>query len=84
MMRQTSNVNKFSYLLGQLLGSVCLLVSELNVVDSSYDVAVKILKVNYEDKDPILKNLVYIYLELPGPNHVCKDLQLSEFPSAVF
>lgn len=69
-----SNVNKFTYLLGQLKGSAYQLVSELSVVDTNYNVAVEILKENYEDEDLILKNLVYKLLDLPGPNHNYKDL----------
>ena len=70
-----SQVNKFTYLLGQLKGPAYELVSELSITDTSYDVALKILQENFEDKDLILKNLVYKLIDLPSPAHNLKDLQ---------
>ena len=68
-----ATVNKLSYLTGQLKGTAKELVSELSIIESNYDVALKILRENFEDKDLILQTLVYKLLDLPGPKHMYKE-----------
>ena len=69
-------INKFSYLLGQLKTTALLLVSQLAVTEDNYDIAIKLLKDNYEDKDQITTKLVNKLINLKTPNHNYEDLQL--------
>ena len=69
-------INKFSYLLGQLKTTALLLVSQLAVTEDNYDIAIKLLKDNYEDKDQITTKLVNKLISLKTPNHNYEDLQL--------
>ena len=62
-------------MLGQLKGQAYDLVLELSVTADNYDIALQILKENYEDHDLILKTLIYKLIDLPGPAHNYKDLQ---------
>ena len=68
--------NKFSYLMGQLKETALLVVSQLSVTEDNYDVAIKLLKDNYEDKDQIATKLVHKLLDLKPPNHNFEELQL--------
>ena len=68
-------VNKLSYLLEQLKGTAKELVSELSITEDNYQIALKIMKENFEDKDLTLQRMVYKLLDMPGPKHVYKELQ---------
>ncbi|WP_435326033.1 DUF1759 domain-containing protein, partial [Klebsiella pneumoniae] len=68
-------VNKLSYLLGQLKGTAKELVSELPIIEDNYQIALKIMKENFEDKDLTLQRMVYELLDMSGPKHVYKELQ---------
>ncbi len=74
--KDIAKTNKFSYLLGQLKGTAHLVVSQLAVTEDNYDIAIKLLKDNYEDKDQITSKLVNKLLDLPTPNHNYNELQL--------
>ena len=69
------NINKFSYLLGQLKSNALSLVSSLEVIETNYEVALGILKTNYEDKDLFTDNLVQRLLDVASPNYNLKELQ---------
>ena len=71
-----AKINKFSYLLGQLKDTAYLVVSQLAVTEDNYDIALKLLKDNYEDKDQITANLVNKLFDLPIPKHTYDELQL--------
>ena len=75
-MMDIAKINKFSYLLGQLKATALLVVSQLPVTENNYDIAIKLLKDNYEDKDQITTKLVNKLLDLKPPNHNYEDLQL--------
>ena len=68
-------ISKFSYLLGQLKGTAHMVVSELSVTEDNYEVAISLLKKNYDDKDQITTKLVEKLLDLASPNHNYKELQ---------
>ena len=74
--KDIAKINKFSYLLGQLKSTALLVVSQLSVTEDNYEIAIKLLKDNYEDKDQITTCLVNKLLELKTPNHNYEDLQL--------
>ena len=74
--KDIAKINKFSYLLGQLKSTALLVVSQLSVTEANYDIALKLLKDNYEDKDQITTRLVNKLLDLKTPNHNYEDLQL--------
>ena len=74
--KDIAKINKFSYLLGQLKSTALLVVSQLSVTEANYDIALKLLKDNYEDKDQITTSLVNKLLDLKTPNHNYEDLQL--------
>ena len=74
--KDIAKINKFSYLLGQLKATALLVISQLPVTETNYDIAIKMLKDNYEDKDQIATKLVTKILDLKPPNHTYEDLQL--------
>ena len=69
------DINKFSYLLGQLKSNALSLVSSLEVIATNYEVALGILQTNYEDKDLFTDNLVQRLLDVASPNYNLKELQ---------
>ena len=71
-----AKINKFSYLLGQLKSTALLVISQLPVTENNYDIAIKLLKDKYEDKDQVTTKLVNKLLDLKPPNHNYEDLQL--------
>ena len=67
-------VTKFSYLVGQLQGIALEVVRELNVTDDNYDVAVQLLKENFEDEEANIQRLVSKLIDLEGPKHAYQEL----------
>ena len=63
------------YLLSQLKGPAYLLVSELSIEGSNYQITLDILRANFEDHELILKNLLYKLLHLPSPAHNYEELE---------
>ena len=74
--RDIAKINKFSYLLGQLKSTALLVVSQLAITEDNYDIAIQLLKDNYEDKELITTKLVNKLLDLKPPNHNFEELQL--------
>ena len=57
-------------------GTAYLLVSELAITERIFDITIKLLKKNYDDKEQLTTKLVYKLLDLTTANHNYKDLQL--------
>ena len=70
-----AKINKFSYLLGQLKSEALSVISALVVTEENYDIALRLLKETYEDKDLFTYNLVLKILDVSPPNHNLKELQ---------
>lgn len=67
-------VTKFSYLIGQVTGIALEVIRELPVTDYNYDVAVQLLKQNFEDAEANLQRLVNKLIDLEGPKHTHQEL----------
>ncbi|XP_069188094.1 uncharacterized protein [Procambarus clarkii] len=68
-------VSKFSYLLSLLKGEAKKVIHNLTLTDSNYEEAIKLLKLNYCNKELSIANLYYQLLDLNAPNSRPESLQ---------
>lgn len=67
-------VTKFSYLMGQLTGIALDVIRELPITDYNYDIAIQLLKQNFENAEANLQRLVNKLIDLEGPKHNHQEL----------
>ncbi len=73
--KDLTDIKKFTYLKGQLVGEAAKLISGFKLEANSYDPAIQLLKDNYGREDRISYALVTELTNLPNPQHQVSSLK---------
>jgi len=68
-------VSKFSYLKGALRGSASMAIARISVTNENYNVAIKLLKEKFGNKESIIEALYAKLQHLPTSSNRCSDIK---------